>query len=105
MTFSNPINTSLQIGDTIYKSIVTSGVGATPVELGKCTSLTTTVITCQIPTTLARPGGTDFILFSKDNKSNLSSLNGYFAEVEMKNDSTTKIELYQVGSDVSESSK
>jgi len=105
MTFSNPINTSLQIGDTIYKSVVTAGVGATPIELGKCTALTSTVITCEIPTTLARPSGTDFILFSKNNKANLSSLNGYFAEVEMKNDSTDKIELYQVGSDVSESSK
>ena len=105
MTFDHPVNTSLQVGDTIYKSVVTGGVAASPVELGKCTALTSTVITCEIPTTLARPGSTDFILFSKNNKSNLSSLNGYFAEVEMKNDSTDKIELYQVGSDISESSK
>ena len=105
MTFSSPINSSLQIGDTIYKSVVTGGVAASPLELGACTTLTSTVITCNIPTTLARPASTDFIMFSKNNKANLASLNGYFAEVEMKNDSTSKIELYQVGSDISESSK
>jgi IS1 family transposase len=43
--------------------------------------------------------------FSKDNKANLSSLVGYFAEVEMKNESTSEVELYQVGSDIAESSK
>ena len=46
-----------------------------------------------------------FIFFSKDNKANLSSLVGYYAEVVMKNESTSKAELYQVGSDISESSK
>ena len=72
MTFSSPINSSLQVGDTIYKSVVTGGVAASPVELGKCTALTSTVITCEIPTTLARPASTDFILFSKNNKANLT---------------------------------
>ena len=105
MTFSYPINTSLQVGDIIYKSAVTSGVGAAPVELGKCTALTSTVITCEIPTTLARPGSTDFILFSKNNEANLSTVLGYYGEVKFKNSSTIKSELFSIGTDMFVSSK
>ena len=45
------------------------------------------------------------ILFSKDNKANLSSIDGYYAEVKMKNDDTVASELYAVGSEIFESSK
>ena len=47
----------------------------------------------------------DFIMFSKDNKANLSSILGYYAEVELRNDSTTEAELFSVGSEISMSSK
>ena len=46
-----------------------------------------------------------FIMFSKDNKVNLSSMLGYYASVTFKNDSKEKAELFSVGSEVSESSK
>jgi len=48
---------------------------------------------------------TPFIMFGKDNTVNVSGLTGYFAEVEFKNNSNKKIELFSVGSDISESSK
>jgi hypothetical protein len=41
----------------------------------------------------------------KDNKANLSSLLGYYAEVKFKNTSTTDAELFSVGMDIFESSK
>jgi hypothetical protein len=44
-------------------------------------------------------------MFSKDNKANLSSLLGYYAEVEFKNNSTDEAELFSIGSEVFESSK
>jgi hypothetical protein len=44
-------------------------------------------------------------MFSKDNKANLSSILGYYASVTFKNDSTDKAELFNVGTDVFESSK
>ena len=44
-------------------------------------------------------------MFAKNNKVNTSGLTGYYAEVEMKNDSTEEIELYAVNSEVVQSSK
>jgi hypothetical protein len=45
------------------------------------------------------------ILFSKNNRANLSSVNGYYAEVKMRNDDSDAVELYAVGSEIFESSK
>ena len=46
-----------------------------------------------------------FIMFSKNNIINLGDVSGYFAEVKLENNSTEKIELFAVGSEISESSK
>ena len=48
---------------------------------------------------------TPFIMFGKDNTINVSGLTGYFAEVELENNSNKKVELFAVGSEISESSK
>ena len=47
----------------------------------------------------------DFIMFSKDNKANMSSLMGYYAKVQMKNNSTSEAELFSLETDFFESSK
>jgi hypothetical protein len=44
-------------------------------------------------------------MFSKDNKANMSSILGYYAEIEFKNNSKTEAELFSVGTEVFESSK
>ena len=44
-------------------------------------------------------------MFSKDNKVNLGSLLGYYSEVEFRNNSIDKAELFSVASDFIESSK
>jgi len=44
-------------------------------------------------------------MFRKPVAENISSLKGYFAEVEFSNDSTSKQELFAVGSEVTISSK
>ena len=46
-----------------------------------------------------------FILFSKDNKANLSTILGYYADIEFKNNSIDEAELFSVGSNIFESSK
>lgn len=46
-----------------------------------------------------------FLLFSKDNDANLSSMLGYYAEARFKNSATGPVELFSVGSEVSQSSK
>ena len=51
------------------------------------------------------PSIVDFIMFSKDNKVNLSSLLGYYSRVQFRNNSTSEAELFAVGADFVESSK
>ena len=107
MTFAKNVNTSVQVGDMIYNCLITIADGqvATPIELGTCTAVSGKTLSCNIPTGTTRPLTTDFIMFSKDNKGNLSSIDGYYAEIEMKNDDTEAVELFAVGSEYFASSK
>ena len=115
LTFPNSINTSVQVGDIAYYTLSpsTSGGFSTSsqsdiVEIGAITSInnTTNVIVCD--TTLPypqQPTTSSFILFSKNNEANLSTVLGYYGEVKFKNSSTIKSELFSVGIDMFESSK
>lgn len=49
--------------------------------------------------------GGSFIMFSKDNKVNMSDMLGYYASVELRNSSKTEAELFNVGTTFFESSK
>ena len=44
-------------------------------------------------------------MFSKPNTFNTSSLKGYYAEIRLDNNSTKKVELFAVGSEITQSSK
>tara|TARA_R100000234_G_scaffold79015_1_gene49370 strand:- start:362 stop:751 length:390 start_codon:yes stop_codon:yes gene_type:complete len=57
------------------------------------------------PLSLPPPAAGDYISFSKDKTVNTSSLVGYYANVKFVNDSNNKVELFSVGSEISESSK
>ena len=46
-----------------------------------------------------------FLLFSKDNDANLSSMLGYYANVGFKNFSSSQVELFSVNTEVTQSSK
>ena len=52
-----------------------------------------------------KPRGWGRWMFAKDKKVNTSSLLGYYADVKFVNNSTTKAELFSVGSEIAESSK
>ena len=39
----------------------------------------------------------DFLMFAKDRRANTSSLKGYYAEIDMVNSSSEKIELFAIG--------
>ena len=62
-------------------------------------------ITCDVPISTVLPATNDFLFFSKDNRANMTSLLGYYAEVEVRNNSTEKVELFAMGSEIFESSK
>ena len=121
LTFANVINDSAQVGDTAYY-VPTSAQGGfttslnssspttenTIVEIGTIKSINaarlimvcnTTLTTNQVPTT------SHFISFSKDSIANTTTALGYYAAVELKNNSTTEAELFSIGCDIFESSK
>jgi hypothetical protein len=124
--FDQPLNSSLQIGDIVYYapsatflSLPNSNVPATVtsnvVKLGIVTFILADPPTVYVtydddPTnagfaTVFPPLATDYIMFEKDKQVNSSSLIGYYADVKLINGSKKKIELFSLGSEVSESSK
>ena len=108
LVFSKTINSSIQVGDTVYKSIIDGNGGAgAPIVVGNCTAINATrdTITCSINEWEDRPTTSNFMLFTKDNKANLSSLKGYYAEVKFVNDSKQKAELFSVAAEIQQSSK
>ena len=133
LDFPHEINVSVQVDDLIYW-VPTVSVGV-PGTGGNWASTTTphdsapreniilmgpviefipwngnmTSIIVDYPDALAEvygpPSVDDFIMFSKDNKVNLSSLLGYYSKVQFRNNSTSEGEMFAVGADFVESSK
>ena len=126
LTLPNPINISLQAkASTIASNTSNIDNGAwdiiyfTRIELdkqvgdiyrlGKCIALakgtTNYTITVGVDDEAQTPDVNDYIFFGKENKVNISGVRGYYAEVEMKNDSSLAAKLFAVGSEISQSSK
>ena len=108
----NSINVSAQVGDIAYYSPVqtistfnTSSISTT-IKLGKIIAINGNSITVEYDNAgLSAPPINSFISFAKNHTINTSSLLGYFADVKFENNSTGKIELFSVGSEITESSK
>jgi len=113
----NNMNISVQVGDIIYYTPIvpqggfTQGALVNTLMLGSILSITplgngTTRIIVEYDNTISSlPGKNDFISFAKDKRVNTSSILGYYADVKFVNNSTGKVELFAIGSEVSESSK
>ena len=103
MEFDGEINTSLQIGDTIYYQ---QNSNAPIVKFGQVTDIHSNSITVE-ETTPNPPDPTHgaFILFVKNQVINMSNLSGYYADAKFENDSKVKAELYTVSSEITQSSK
>ena len=103
LTFPHPLNVSVQIGDTVY---YTNDINGKDIKIiGLITAIAGNVITAEISPSQQRPTLTSFILFSKTANVNTSGLKGYYAEMQLKNDSLDYAELFLVGSEIFESSK
>lgn len=112
ITISDELNTSLQAkpiaNNSAWDIVYFVRNGETLVRyLGECVSSnkTTKTITVRVQGTIPTPAANDYIFFAKDNEVGMSGLNGYYAEVEMKNILTSSAEIFAVRSDVVESSK
>ena len=130
LNFNHDINASVQINDVVYY-VTTTPVGqgktwastTTPhytetrenvIKIGPITAIfpwdgNETVIEANMDAALAGQYGTpelgDFIMFSKDNKVNLSSLSGYYSSIKLRNNSKDEAEMFSVAADFIESSK
>ena len=109
--FTDPINTSCQVGDMLYWLKTITGVGGFAtgvtedlVPLGQVKMIGVNSVTIAIDVVPNLVIGS-YILFAKNKMINTSSLVGYFAEAKFVNNSNKKIELFSVSSEVVESSK
>jgi len=109
LTFDKEIQDSVQIGDTVYYT--NDPNGETIVKVGLITNIYSTIngikntIDADISSDTITPDSSSFILFSKTNAANINSITGYFLKTEMRNDSTSEIELFSIGTEAFESSK
>jgi len=112
LDFDN-LNVSVQVGDAVY---YTTGGGTTggfnsadvanTVFFGTIVLIIGNTITVQYNSTFVTvPVLGDYISFAKNKKINTTSLLGYYAHVELVNESDCEIELFSVGSEITESSK
>jgi len=124
ITFSSPINESAQVGDTVFAVRNFTTIGGfrqsdltNTLEIGHITrdfnptsqtpgfnnrdgSLNAPIEIYVEKTTSANINLGDYIVFSKNKIANTSGLVGYYASVKMVNDSSKKVELFSVGSDI-----
>ena len=117
ISFQKALNESVQVGDTAYYVETTASSGGFTVnstgvvEIGTIKTINAwngTIASIVVTTTLGflfNGKTSEYILFSKDNKVNLSSILGYYAEVKLRNNSKIQSELFSIGCGVEESSK
>ena len=118
LTFENPINVSAGVGDMIYavdQSIFDSiGVNNLAGVIDSIPNKFEIMMDDTSGQLLDGNGNLinygdisedDFIMFQKSNQVNVSSLNGYYAQIRLENASSDKVELFSLGSEVTMSSK
>lgn len=125
LTFDHNINESLQVRDDVYycpneplggfrtvdnENLPNTGI----VHIGKCTNIDRDQNEVEVTVAALPPQDAIvanglilgcFIMFSKSNQANLSSLLGYYAETTFINDSPKEAELFAASTEFSESSK
>jgi len=91
-------NTSLQQGDVVYYL----GTDSNKKRIGPLTSKTPTTITCDTDANsdLTQLTASSYLFFGKDNIVNSSGIIGYYAEVNLSNNSQQEAELFAVNSEI-----
>tara|TARA_R110002012_G_scaffold68941_1_gene178795 strand:- start:442 stop:810 length:369 start_codon:yes stop_codon:yes gene_type:complete len=117
LNFSEEVQQSVQINDVVYYVPVSSLGGfdtqnSDIVILGPVISVSVNTVVYNndvsgnTPTPYSSTNPTNhLIMFSKDNVANMSSLLGYYSKFQFTNDSTSEGELFNVESEIFESSK
>ena len=100
------INSSLQVGDTLYYITLNDfplSNDVDPILIGKVTNINGNSI--ETEETAATPSAGDFLMFVKNNKVNTSGLKGYYAKARLELQTASVGKLFSVSAEVSESSK
>ena len=112
-------NASVQVGDIAYYAnpSVSGNSGFSTsnnnpiIKLGTIIDIVETpvsgIYSIQVlkPNNVTTPTIGSYIMFEKNKKVNSSNLTGYYAEVQFKNYSSDRVQLFSVASEFSESSK
>jgi hypothetical protein len=112
LDFDN-MNVSAQVDDIVYYSYGGQSIGGfdqaqlpNTRRLGRIAAINGNQITvCYDDQLTTPPPIGSYISFAKDKRINTSSLLGYYMSINFVNNSSEKIELFSIGSEVSESSK
>lgn len=119
-TFNEPVNSGLQIGDIVYyvntntvpNSIIPHAITSNVTKFGIVNEIGPTpgnpnnyIKAVYDSATVSLPPSNAYIMFEKDKQVNSSSLIGYYADIELKNHSDGKIEMFSLAAGVSENSK
>ena len=109
IVFTKPLNVSIQVGDALYESVVTTAnpgeTFTTAVTGPQYIGFITEVGVNHIKTDGTPNAGGGFYTFLKNNSINSSSIIGEWAEVTIKNNSKEKAEIFTLGSEIAMSSK
>ena len=92
-------NTSLQVGDIIY-FLDTSANTDVVKKIGEVQTIEDSYIVCNATGNLSGLTQTSYIFFGKDNSKNTSGIIGYFAEINLNNNSKDHAELFAVNSEI-----
>mgnify|MGYP003114777543 FL=1 len=104
INFSKNINTSVQVGDKLYYSYITPNIQPTLTEIGEITAIGSNFVEVASNTAPAFVNNETFFMFKKPFYNN-ESVKGYFAKTRLSADTNRKIELFAIGSEVTQSSK
>ena len=116
INFTQPINDSAQVGDILYFTPVDAVGNADPIpiEIGPITEIGNNFVVVNGPvatpiglteTQITAGESPPLFMFRKDGQSNISTLVGYFAEVNLVQNATDRRELFGIGSEIFVSSK
>jgi hypothetical protein len=126
LNFNYPLNDSAQIEDSVFVFQNLNNQAGFSVDVAPSAVFLGNILNINNPNYLINGGQTyiqvyhpapvppiwallnpsaDYIMFQKHRSPGVSGVLGYYAEVEFRNNSTKKAELFAVGSELFESSK
>jgi len=99
--------TNIESGQTNTPGVMVDENAGEFTEFSNAGFMSVIFITCEVDNSTPLPlvSNSAFLFFQKDNKVNSTSLLGYFAKMQFKNNSTERAELFTVSCEISESSK